>query len=197
MKKKNSQLSGIDVLKYKICVSGASITGHCTPDTLNRAEELGRYLAEQDIVTVTGATTGVPYWVAKGASEAGGTVIGISPAASKVHHVKTYHLPIDYHDLIIYTGFGYAGRDLLLVRSADAVINLCGRIGTLNEFTAAFEDDKPIGILTKTGGVADRIEDLVNNAHVNTSKIVYDDDPKKLLEKVLELIKAEEKGLEP
>ena len=86
-------------------------------------------------VTVTGATTGAPFWAAKGAKEAGGIVIGISPASTKREHVKTYGLPVEYHDLIIYTGFGYAGRNLLFTRSADAVITVAGRIGTLNEFT--------------------------------------------------------------
>lgn len=196
--KKNGQhkLSDSGQLKYKICISGASITGHCAPDALERAEAIGREIAKRGMVLVTGATTGVPYWAAKGAKEAGGTVIGISPAASKLHHVKTYRLPVDYHDLIIYTGFGYAGRDLLLVRASDAVINICGRIGTLNEFTAAFEDEKPIGIMTKTGGVSDMIEGIVAGAHAGAGKIAYDEDPAGLIEKVVALIRAEEKGLE-
>jgi uncharacterized protein (TIGR00725 family) len=182
-------------LQYKICISGAAETGHCAPDALQKAEALGRLIAERGMVAVTGATTGAPYWAAKGAYEAGGTVIGISPAASKVHHVKSYRLPADFHNLIIYTGFGYAGRDLLLVRSADAVVTVCGRIGTLNEFTSAFEDGKPIGILTSTGGTADMIADITAKLHASGGKIVYDDDPGRLLEKVTELIKVEEKEL--
>jgi uncharacterized protein (TIGR00725 family) len=171
------------------------VTGHCTPDALEKAEAVGRLIAERNMVAVTGATTGVPYWAAKGAYEAGGTVIGVSPAASKVHHVKSYHLPVDFHNLIIYTGFGYAGRDLLLVRSSDAVVNICGRVGTLNEFTSAFEDGKPIGILTSTGGTADMISQIVSNLHASGGKIVYDDDPGRLLDKLVELIKAEEKDI--
>jgi uncharacterized protein (TIGR00725 family) len=194
--KNGKELGSANSLKYKICISGAAVTGHCAPDALERAEALGRLIAERGMVTVTGATTGAPYWAAKGAKEAGGTVIGISPAVSKVHHVKTYRLPIDYHDLIIYTGFGYAGRDLLLVRSSDAVINVCGRIGTLNEFTAAFEDEKPIGILTRTGGTADMVEEIVVRTHASGGKIAYDSDPAALLDKVLALIKKEEAGLE-
>ncbi len=193
--KNNSGLEEADWLKYKICVSGASVTDYCTPGALEKAEELGRQIAERGMVLVTGATTGAPYWAAKGAKSAGGTVIGISPAASKAHHMKTYRLPIDYHDLIIYTGFGYAGRDLLLVRASDAVINICGRIGTLNEFTSAYEDGKPVGVLTKTGGEADMIENIVRIAHVSSSNIAYDESPKGLLDKVIELIKAEEKDL--
>ena len=75
--------------------------------------------------------------------------------------MKRYQLPVNYLDLIVYTGFGYSGRNLILTRSADAVIIICGRIGTLNEFTVAFEDRKPIGVLEESGGMADEIEDII------------------------------------
>lgn len=179
-------------LKYKICVSGAAETGHCAKDTLEKAEAVGREIAKRGLILVTGATTGTPYWAAKGAKEAGGVVIGLSPAASKLAHVKTYHLPLDYHDMVIYTGFEYAGRNLLLTRSADAVITICGRMGTLNEFTIAFEDQKPQGILEGSGGMADRIKDILEMAHRGPGKIVFSSDPSDLVEKVLNLIEEEE-----
>lgn len=181
-------------LKYKICVSGAAETGHCAPDALEKAEQIGRAIAEAGMILVTGATTGIPYWAAKGTKEAGGIVIGLSPAASELSHTKAYKLPTDYHDLIIYTGFDYSGRNLLLTRSSDAVITICGRMGTLNEFTIAFEDKKPIGVLTGTGGTADMIGDIVDKSHRGPGKIVYDSNPKKLLEKLIVLIKKEKEN---
>ena len=132
--------------QIKICVSGAAETGHCGIDALDKAKELGREIARQGVVLITGATTGFPFWVAMGLKEIGGISIGISPAASEREHVEVFKLPLDYMDLIIYTGFGYSGRDILLTRSADAVICGCGRIGTIHEFTIAFEDGKPVGI---------------------------------------------------
>jgi uncharacterized protein (TIGR00725 family) len=179
-------------LKYKICVSGAAETGLCAPDALEKAEAVGAAIAKRGLVLVTGATTGIPYWAAKGAKLAGGMVVGLSPAASKVAHLKTYHLPVDYHDLIIYTGFEYAGRNLLLTRSSDAVITVCGRIGTLNEFTSAFEDQKPIGVLEGTGGTADMLRDLVSRSHRGPGKIVFSRDPQELVERLLDLIESEE-----
>ena len=127
----------------KICVSGAAETGHCGANALEQAKALGREIVLQGGILVTGATTGFPLWSAIGAKEAGGISIGLSPAASEREHTGVYRLPIDYMDLIIYTGFGYPGRDLLLTRSSDAVIIGCGRIGTIHEFTIAFEDAKP------------------------------------------------------
>ncbi len=178
-------------LKYKICVSGAADTGVCARDATKKAEELGREVVRQGMVLVTGATTGAPFWAAKGAKEEGGMVIGLSPAASEQAHVKSYKLPTDYHDMIVYTGFEYSGRNLLLTRSSDAVVIVCGRMGTLNEFTIAFEDQKPIGVLEKTGGIADEIRDIVKKANRGPGNIIYENDPKKLIAKLKEMIAKE------
>lgn len=179
-------------LKYKICVSGAAETEHCAADALYKAKEIGKEIARHDSILVNGATTGFPYWSAIGAKEAGGFVIGVSPASSEKEHIEGYRLPIDYTDMIIYTGFGYAGRNLLLTRSADAVIVGCGRIGTLNEFTIDFEDQKPIGILKNSGGTTDLIEEIVKKSNrAGEVKIIYESDPKTLVEKLIEIIKEE------
>ncbi|KKU91550.1 MAG: hypothetical protein UY23_C0001G0156 [Candidatus Jorgensenbacteria bacterium GW2011_GWA1_48_11] len=179
-------------LKYKICVSGAAETGHCAPDALEKAEIVGREIAKRGLVLVTGATTGIPYWAAKGAKAEGGIVIGISPAVSKLQHIKTYHLPVDYHDLIIYTGFEYSGRNLLLTRSADAAVFLCGRIGTLNEFTDAFEDQKPQGVLLGTGGTTDMLPQIIEEAHRGPGRVIFSKEPADLIDKLVDLIESEE-----
>ncbi len=194
--KSDSSVKGVArpyCVRCKIGVSGAAETGHCAIDAVEKAERFGREVAKSGYVLVTGATTGIPYWAAKGAKEEGGLVVGLSPAASEAAHVKSYHLPLDYHDLLIYTGFDYSGRNLLLTRSVDGLVVMCGRIGTLNEFTIAFESQKPIGVLTGTGGTADTIEDLVKNSHRGPGKIVYDSDPKRLLDKLMVLIEEEKK----
>lgn len=183
-------------LKYKICVSGAAETGHCGVDAFKIAEELGREVVRQDCVLIDGATTGFPYWAAKGAKSEGGIVIGLSPAVNERQHVEMYDLPMDYHDLIIYTGFNYSGRNLLLVRSADAVIVGCGRMGTINEFTIAFEDKKPIGILEgdwETDEVLKTIIEKSHRADEMKDRIVFDKDPKALLEKLLVIIERNKK----
>ena len=179
-------------LKYKIAVSGAAETNHCGAEALQLTKELGRQVALQGAVLLTGATTGAPLWAAIGAKEAGGFVIGLSPASSEIEHVKKYHLPVDYHDMIIYTGFGYAGRNLFLTRSADGVIFTCGRMGTVNEFTIAFEDQKPIGVLSSSGWMTDDvIKKIIDEAHRGSGKVVYEGDPARLVAKVIQLIRKE------
>ena len=177
--------------QIKICVSGAAETGNCGIDALDKAKELGREIARQGAVLVTGATTGFPFWAAMGAKEAGGISIGISPAAGEREHIEAYKLPVDYMDLIIYTGFGYPGRDLLLTRSADAVICGCGRIGTIHEFTVAFEDQKPIGIFEGPWEMSGELKEIIEKGHRPNNKIVSNLDPKKLVEDVIALVKKD------
>jgi len=177
--------------RYKIAVSGAAHVSHCCDNIEKLGEELGREIVRQGCILITGATTGVPYFSAKGAKKAGGVSIGFSPAASEIAHRKAYKLPIDAFDVIVYTGFDYSGRNLLMTRAADAVIIICGRMGTLNEFTIAFEDQKPIGVLIGSGGTADKIEGFIQKPFRGKKKIIYDEDPKKLIKEVIKLIKKD------
>ena len=181
-------------MRYKICVSGAAETEACSKNALELAREVGHEIVRQNGILVTGATTGIPYWAAIGAKEEGGLSIGLSPAGSEREHIRKYRLPTNYFDLIIYTGFEYAGRNLLLTRSADAVILVCGRMGSLNEFTIAFEDKKVIGVLVGSGGMADMVHDIVTKAHRGPGKIVYESSPKELVAKVVALIDRERAG---
>jgi uncharacterized protein (TIGR00725 family) len=185
--------SNQDHLKPKICVSGAAETGHCGPNAMELGKELGREIVRQGGVLVTGATTGFPLWSAIGAKEAGGISVGLSPAASQHEHVDSYKLPVDYMDFIIYTGFGYSGRNLLLTRTADAVIVGCGRIGTLNEFTVAFEDGKPIGVLEGEWQFDELIQDIIKQGHRPNDNIIYDASPKNLIKRLLQMIAARQK----
>lgn len=183
--------------KYKICVSGAAETDHCGEKAFEKAIELGKEIAKHQAVLVNGATTGFPFWAAKGAKEAGGIVIGLSPASSKKEHKEIYQLPTDYHDIIIYTGFDYSGRNLLLTRAADAIIVGCGRMGTMNEFTIAFEDKKPIGILEgewETDEVVKLVIEKSHRAQEMKGKIVFEKDPRLLVEKVIEIIEKEKQN---
>lgn len=177
--------------RFKIGVSG-SASNNCTPGAYAKAREVGRQIALSGSVCVTGDTVGIPHAAAHGAKAAKGVTVGISPAISRAEHERKYHLPKDEMDIIMYTGFQYSGRNLLFIRSCDAVVFICGRIGTLNEFTIAFEDKKPVGILTGTGGVSEEIEHLLEISKRGKAKVVWDDDPARLVQKLLDLVEMDE-----
>lgn len=175
-------------LQIKLCVSGAAETGHCGVDAYDKGIELGKHIAAKNSVLVNGATTGFPLWAAMGAKEAGGFTIGFSPASTEKEHIETYNLPVEYLDVVVYTGFGYPGRDLILTRSSDAVLFGCGRIGTIHEFTIAFEDKKPIGILEADWDTDEVIKNILENGHRPNDRIIFDSDPKALIERIIEMV---------
>jgi uncharacterized protein (TIGR00725 family) len=177
--------------QYKICVSGAA-AGETVAADAGLAYEVGRQIALQGAVLLTGATTGLPFFAAKGNYECGGIAVGFSPAATIKAHVNTYRLPVAYHDVIVYTGFDYSGRNLLLTRAADAVITIGGRMGSLNEFTIAFEDRKVCGVLAGSGGIADEISHLLHTAKKEMkSQLIFSSEPAILVAKVIAAVHAD------
>lgn len=183
-------------MKYKIAVSGAARITHCCKEINEISKEVGREISRQKCILVTGATTGVPYFAALGCKKVGGFSVGFSPATSEAAHLRTYKLPVDAFDVIIYTGADYTGRNLIMTKAADGVIIICGRMGTLHEFTTAFEIQKPIGVLEGTGGTADKIRQIATGPYRGIRRIIYERDPKKLVKKLIKQIREEKSKVE-
>lgn len=151
-----------------------------------KAGALAQAIANRKLQLLTGATTGIVYLVGKSAHAAGALHIGISPAADAREHSEKYKLPLDACDLIVYTGFGLKGRNVVLVRSCEIVLFIAGAMGSLNEFTIAHDEGKIIGCLTGTGGVADEASELLKKFAKDTGARVFQDaDPEKLLDACL------------
>ena len=141
-------------------------------------------LASRDAILLTGSTTGAVYVLGKAAHDAGVFHIGISPASNEGEHGEHYKLPIDACDAIVYTGFGLKGRNVVLVRSCDIVLFVAGSMGSLNEFTIAYDEGKIIGCLNGTGGVADQADYLSQKFSKSSDAVVLQDsDPERLLNK--------------
>ena len=156
-----------------------------------KANGLALAIAERKLLLLTGATTGIVYVVGKAAHEAGILHVGISPASDSGEHADKYQLPLDACDLIVYTGFGLKGRNVVLVRSCDIVLFIAGAMGSLNEFTIAHDEGKVVGCLTGTGGVADEVDYLLNKFSKHTgARIFQNEDPNMLLAACLEGIKT-------
>jgi len=151
------------------------------------ANRLGNTVAQHGCVLVTGATTGLPDLTSRAARSAGAMTIGISPAQSRDEHVSRYALPDDGAEVIIYTGFGLKGRNVINIRACDIVIIVGGGIGTLNEFTIAFDEGMVIGVLEGTGGIADRVREIAQMSEREVRSVVlYDSDPEALVNACLE-----------
>jgi len=175
-------------VRYQICVSGAA-SGDTVSASHQLAFDLGKSIAEAGMTLTTGATVGLPLFAAQGAysvKNREGVSVGFSPASSFREHVAVYKLPTVEFDYINFTGMAYVGRDVHLVRSSDALITVGGRMGSLHEFSTALESRKVCGVLLGSGGLADYIPTLLENIDAPGSKdVIYDTDPKRLVEKVI------------
>jgi uncharacterized protein (TIGR00725 family) len=156
-----------------------------------RAGRLGVIIAERDCVLITGATTGLPDMVSRSARQRGAMTIGISPAIDMREHIELYRLPVDGAEVIIYTGFGLKGRNVINIRSSDVVVIFGGGMGALNEFTIAYDEGKVIGILEGSGGVADHITQIIEFTRKPTSsRLIYREEPEALLDECLQALRG-------
>jgi uncharacterized protein (TIGR00725 family) len=120
---------------------GVAGVSRADPALLDQAEVLGRRLAEGGAIVVCGGGPGVMAAVCHGAQSAGGTTVGLLPGLDRAE--GNPHLTI-----AIPTGLGQ-GRNLLLVRSSDALIAVGGGFGTLSEIALALRTGTPvIGLAT-------------------------------------------------
>lgn len=178
-------------MRYQICVSGAA-SGETVGTAHELAFALGAEIAKAGKTLLTGATVGLPHYAAMGfvsVSNSKGSSIGFSPASSYREHVSTYRLPTKEFDYINFTSMEYVGRDVHLVRSADAVITVGGRMGSLHELATALESRKVCGVLIGSGGLADYAPTLLQHIEAPGGKdVIYDTDPKRLVAKVVEAL---------
>ena len=152
------------------------------------AVRLGKKIAAAACVLITGELDGIPGRVVEVHRQHGGLSVGISPAHSASEHAALYDTPPCPSTVVIYSGFGFKGRNVIAVRSADIVILVSGGMGTLNEFTIAYDEGKVIGLLQGTGGAADCAQTLLDTLLVRpTGAIVLaDPDPEPLIERCIE-----------
>jgi uncharacterized protein (TIGR00725 family) len=129
--------------------------GRVSGEEAATAERLGRELADRGHEVVCGGLGGVMAAACRGASEAGGSTIGILPTERRAD-------ANDYVDTAVATGMGNA-RNVLVVMNGDAVIAVDGGTGTLSELGHALDFDKPVaGIGTH------RIDGVEGIEHVET-----------------------------
>ena len=111
-------------------------SGTATGELYERAREVGRLVAERGAVVVCGGLSGVMEATARGATETGGTALGILPDEDRGRANA-------YLSYSVATGAGHA-RNLAVVCSGDVVIAVGGEYGTLSEIGLALKIGRPI-----------------------------------------------------
>lgn len=176
----------------KIGVYG-SAAGTLSNKAKEMAREIGRAIAKNKAILVTGGCPGLPYEAVRGANELKGKCVAFSPATDLISH-KDNHYPTDgFSDFIfIPKDYEHANNPLICrkyrnvssVSYVDAAIIISGRIGSMNEFTIAYDIGKTIGILEGTDGITKRaIRILLEDTNKKTdAEVIYESDPTKLIE---------------
>jgi uncharacterized protein (TIGR00725 family) len=103
---------------------------------LQEAEEVGRLIALSGAVLLCGGLGGIMRAAARGAKGAGGLTAGVLPHDS----TKSAN---EFIDVPIATGMGM-GRNVIIARTADAVIAVSGEYGTLSEIAFSLQLKKPV-----------------------------------------------------
>ena len=116
-----------------VAVSGGGEAGE---DVCRAAEEVGRELARRGAVVVTGGLGGAMEAASRGAKDEQGTTIGILPGDDRDDANP-------WVDVALATGLG-EGRNVVLVRTVDAVVAVAGEFGTLSEIALALRAGKPV-----------------------------------------------------
>ncbi|MDO8659909.1 MAG: LOG family protein [Candidatus Parcubacteria bacterium] len=177
-------------LKLKVAIIGSSRYDEIDDVHKKIAYDAGKAIADSGCILLTGGGKGVSEFAANGAIENGGLCIGISPADNYKNHVDVFKNPALIFDALIFTGFGYKGRNVVLVRSCDAVIALNGGVGTLNELTIALDEGKDIGILSNSGLTINHFLDFYNkisNQRKFNGSVIVRDKPEELIKAFIEL----------
>ena len=121
-----------DKKKFVAVIGG----GQCSTQEAKLAEAVGRELARRGVILVCGGLGGVMKAACKGASSEGGMTIGILPGDNRRQANPYVQIPI-------VTSVGYA-RNVIVVKSAQAVIAVGGSYGTLSEIGHALQNDIPV-----------------------------------------------------
>ena len=110
--------------------------GDCSDSVYDLARQVGDGIGKRGWIMVCGGMGGVMEGAARGCYEAGGMTVGLLPGLEKTSANPYIKIPIP-------TGLD-EGRNLVLVRTADALISIAGGYGTLSEIALALKMNKPV-----------------------------------------------------
>ena len=130
-----------------VCGSDAD-DARLSANALQTAEKVGRLIAQRNGILVCGGRGGVMQAACKGAKDLQGVTVGLLPESKEEAN--------EFVDIPLATGLGMR-RNFLVVHTADAVIAIGGRWGTLSEISFAMIFQKPVILVAGTGGCVDEL----------------------------------------
>ncbi len=177
--------------KLKIGIIG-SATRNIDPYTLESAKKIGKFLGSINAEVITGTAIGSPHKLLLEARKYGSKTTGFSPDSNIEHHEKRHdNAPLSDFDKVIFVK-GITKRSLKLINYCDSIIVLGGRMGTLSEYTIAFEENKPLGVLTNTNGISQHLKKITKLCDKHRKEpILFYDNADKLIRALIHYLKKD------
>ena len=185
----------------KVAIIGTAF-GDIENEIKEKCYELGKWLSEDNFKIITGACPGISYWVAKGAIDNRGHVIGYSPGNDIKEHCKLFNFPNDGFSELRFLKNKYEinevyfRRSLKVIHDADIVVSIEGGRGTMSELFLATFFAKKIICANFSKGATKKFIKLHNQ--LEKSKIQYGEeiivakDVNEIKEKILDFVSRKE-----
>lgn len=153
---------------YRIAIIGsdeATIDEDKCNSLKSNCEKLGEILSNYNVVVFCGGDFGVAYYVVKSFSDKGGLSVSFFPEMNNKYKDLANVIPVC-------TGLGYGIREIVMLRSVEAVITLSGGAGTLAEIANAYHLGIPIFTLRNSGGWSEKLCEGYIDKRAKTQMIV-------------------------
>lgn len=195
------------MIKYKFGIYGSGVAE--SEQAIHLAQELGYVLAQHNSIIVTGGCSGMPYVVAQASKQRGAEIWGFTPERNEQEQHQAYPLDdITIYDRLFFVSPQYAQhffltqplspsqdqrtrrkyRNVLSTTHVDAGFIISGGWGTMNEFTNLLYDEKPVGVLLGTGGLADVLQEWYPQLRKKSKNaVLFSHTPKDLVEHILQI----------
>jgi predicted Rossmann-fold nucleotide-binding protein len=157
---------------------------------IDKAKEIGKIIAANNHVVVTGGTNGYPHAVALSAIQAGGKAISYATGKSMSDHSQYHDADLSKYTKIIFQkkyfnnkllGIDNYLRSLDMCLNVDMAIVISGKVGTMYEVTILSGMSKNIYVLDKSGGITgNTIKEFIKEGHKTKSKILFFKNSKEL-----------------
>lgn len=152
--------------------------GKISETTAEIAERIGRDIARRGFVLLCGGRGGVMEAACRGAKAEGGITVGILPTLDRSEANR-------HVDIVMPTSLGYA-RNSIVVSAPDAVIAICGSVGTLSEIAMALNYKKPVVVVDSSGGVSREFRKMTLDREY--ARLVHYSAPEKAVETAVKLV---------
>lgn len=147
----------------------------------NIAKILGKLIAREGAILITGGKGGVMEASCKGAKSVGGITVGYVKGKERL-------TSNEFTDIEVVSGMEGCGEETMLILSCDGIIAIGGGAGTLQELAIAYRNKKPVVVIDLGYGWASKLANTYLDER-NNKKFLCAKTPKEAVNLLLKNLK--------